>query len=114
MPIPQGGTYDLSVYQGARFTVSFQLLEADGVTPMNLTGYTAVAQIRESPGAEAVMATFQTTVDGPTGTVSLTLPSATTGALKGPGEYDVFLTDAGGEAYLFVQGRVNLDRRVTR
>jgi hypothetical protein len=47
--------------------------------PINLTGYTAEFQVRDQPGGKIVCATVDTTsgivINGPTGTITVTIPS---------------------------------------
>lgn len=112
MPIPQGGVYDITIYQGADYSQVFQLFQPDGVSPYPLTGYTAKAQIRNNAGDTGdPLAEFATEVDGPTGKVTLTLTEVQTAALTKNAAYDVFLI--GPEHVLFLQGAVTVDKRVT-
>lgn len=113
MAIPQGGRYDLRVYQGATFTAEFQIVESDEVTPVPLTGYTAKGQVRLSEASgDALVIDFTTSVTAATGTVKLTLTAAQTATMSGDGFYDVFLTSAT-DTLLFLQGAVTVDKRVT-
>jgi hypothetical protein len=112
MTIPQGGVYDITIYQGADYSETFQLTESDDITPIPLTGFAAKAQVRAKAGAAgAPLAEFATAVDEAEGKVTLALNAAATTALTAPAFYDVFLT--GPETLLFLQGRVTVDKRVT-
>lgn len=112
MTIPQGGVYDITIYQGADYSQAFQLFQPDGVTPIPLTGYTAKAQIRLRPGDTGLpIAEFTATVTPATGIVTLSLTEVQTAALVKEAVYDVFLT--GADSVLFLQGTVTIDKRVT-
>lgn len=82
-------------------------------TPLDLTGYTAVAQIRQTP-ASTTFAAFTCTVDGPTGRVAFRMPSAESDKLVfSEGVWDSFLADASGERYPYAAGRVTIKDDVT-
>ncbi len=112
-PIPQGGKYDLRIYQGATFAIEFQIVESDEVTPVPLTGYTAKGQVRSAEDSgQPLVLDFTTEVVAATGIVRLRLEAAETALLTADGFYDVFLTSAT-DTLLFLQGSVTVDRRVT-
>lgn len=115
MSIPQGGAYDITIFQGGNFTRTFALKESDGTTVRPLTGYSAgQAQMRDRPGGE-LLADFTVDIDEPAGEVTIALTAADTALLVQSGVYDIaLLNDNNIDVILpFVQGRATLDRRVT-
>jgi len=73
--------YNLTIEQGATFSLPLQFLQSDGVTPVNLTGYTFAAKLRLSASDPNVLATFTTTVTPLTGSVVLSLTATETAGL---------------------------------
>jgi len=90
---------DLEIYQGADFEFFIYVLD-DNEAAVDLTGYTAMMEIRPEPGGE-VLSTASTTngkivIDGPTGEVGITLGYADTSLLPaGTWKYDVFIQSPG-------------------
>lgn len=114
MSVPEGGTYDLTIYQGAPFTQTFSLREDDEETIITLNGYTAEAQLRPRPGSETLLATFGCSVDGPNGDVTIELDQDAVDSLTTSGEYDIFLDNglAGGRT-MFLEGKATVNPAVT-
>lgn len=88
-------TYDLAIWTNATFTQQFQYLESDGVTPIDLTGYTAVMDVKASPSSAVIVSLTSSsgvTMDS-TGHINLLLPYSITSTLP-PGiyQYDLILT----------------------
>lgn len=111
MSVPQGGRYNLTLYQGATFTQVFAAREADETTVVPLTGYTARAQMRSQAGG-ALLLEFTAEVDEADGTVTLSATDEETAAVARSGVYDVELVQAG-EVIRFLSGSVRLVREVT-
>lgn len=115
MPIPQGGSYNITIYQGGVFSQSFQLLESDEVTPVPFpAGTIGYAEIRNKPGGD-LLGSFTVVVTPATGTVVISLDSDQTTAILKNGVYDVFLVVPADPTndQLFIQGTITLDKRVT-
>lgn len=51
----QPANLDLAVYKGSTFSKLIQWRASDGVTPINLTGYTARMQIRKTPTSSEIL-----------------------------------------------------------
>jgi hypothetical protein len=112
-PIEQGARWPLDITQGATFSNTFLYKNEDG-TPIDLTGYTAKGQIRAKEDPEATLyADFTCAVDGPGGSLTISLTADETSAIPASGFYDVFLVQ-GASRFLFLQGAVRLDKRVTQ
>jgi hypothetical protein len=72
---------NLQVVRGDTLTV-VSTMTTDGSTPIDITGRTYAMQIRTSPDATAISASFTMNVSDPTnGVVTATLPATATAAL---------------------------------
>ena len=118
------GTYDLCINQGATFEKVFTWTTyTTGPTtagtapqPVNLTGWTAAMQIRAFPLSPTVLydASSDITLGGSAGTISLTIPAATTeGFTWWSGVYDLLLTDPSGNVTRLLSGSVTISPGVT-
>lgn len=71
--------------------------DAAKTTRSDMTGYTAVAEVRRSPDAADVLLTLSTAVNGPQGEVALICPHSQSNIIQWQtGVMDVKLTDPGG------------------
>jgi hypothetical protein len=116
------GTYNLLIYQNATYLLTF--LWTAGVCcgsgtvgatplPVNLTGYTAEMQFKQSPYATAVLydcvASGDIVLGGAAGTITLTIPSSATSTFTWwNGVYDLILISAGGIATPLLSGTVTV------
>ena len=72
----------LYIDQGADFSTGITLYSDNGITPLNLTGYTFTSQMRKSY-ASSTATTFTVTAPNPlTGQIILSLTAVQTAALK--------------------------------
>lgn len=110
------GYLPLKCKQGQTYTRTLRLKRkvAGVLTPVDLTGYTGKMQIRGSAGDPTLLAEATVTVDGPNGTVTLSLTSAQTTALP-PGKlvYDLDITDAAGQNQPLAEGPFRVTAEVT-
>lgn len=83
--------YNLTIVAGDSFSRSVTLKEQDG-TPIDLTGYSALAQVRASASSDTVLATFTTAIDAPNGAVTLSLDTTQTRALGSGAVWDLQLS----------------------
>ena len=89
-------------------------------TPIPLTGYTALMQIRETLESTAVLAELSTAnsriiIDPINFTIAIKLSAAVTGAFTfDSAVYSMELTDNQGTVYPFLSGSVSLTKEVTR
>lgn len=116
-PINSGAmpaNYDLIVYQGDALSFTITVKDSIGAA-VNLTGYTAKAQLKTSYSDGSPIA-FVTTITTPaSGVVSVYLAPATTTALI-PGSayiYDFQLTAPGGDVRTYLKGDVTVLPQVT-
>lgn len=111
-------TRNLTIYQGATFAFSF-VWKSDDVV-VNLAGYTARMQVRESFGSAAILLALTTenggiTITAGEGKVALNCSAADTADLDFiSGLYDIELISGAGIVYRLLQGEVFLSREVTR
>lgn len=116
--------YDLVVEQGADFRLTLLFSDSAHI-PVNLTGFSAAAQMRTNHAAASVLLAFSSSppplatsriwLGGTAGTVILEADADATRALTfRQGVYDVEVTSPTGEVYRLAEGRVTLSREVTR
>lgn len=113
--------FDLHIDQGTTYTQNFIKKLADGVTPQNLTGYTARMMIRAFADSSVVVfdsddEAGSLTVTGAEGKVTINLSDEITGGFPAPftGVYDVELDDGAGVISRLVQGEIIISPNVTR
>lgn len=100
--------FDLEVYQGDTFTFNL-VLKGNGGTPLDLTGWTALAQIKKADGSAGETPALDLTVGTTDGKVTISLSGTETGLLEpgsGPYKYDVQLTDTAGNKRTFIGGTI--------
>lgn len=85
--------------------------------PVNLTGYTARLQVRESADAPTVSldATEYITLGGAAGTIDIEIPAEETSDLEaGRYVYDLEVESGGGEVTTLIAGSLTVTAEVTR
>lgn len=113
--------FQLVIEQGATFIFPVLYLNENG-TPVNLTGYTAKMQIRETYPSDVALVTISTenggiVIDPLIGRLDLTIDADITRALPAPweGVYDVFVyAPTGGPEEKILGGQIIIDPQVTR
>ena len=105
---------NLLVERGANFLVSIVLDDVYGDN-YDLNGFTATSQMRKSYYAANSTASFNTSIDYTTSTVTLSL-AANTSANIAPGlyVYDTILTDGSHNVVRVLEGVVEVSPSVTR
>lgn len=112
-----GKDLDITIYQGK--TMSW-LIVWGGDTPIDLTGYTARMQWRETLESSNFIAEFTTengriTVDPLAGEILISLTASETAALRaGKGYWDLELIDGSGNVSQPQSGRYTIKREITR
>ena len=105
---------NIYIDQGADFSTVISLTDSNS-DALNLTGYSALAQIRKTHGSSTIAATFGTTLTTNTGQVTLTLTDTVTAAMtSGRYVYDVLLTDGSGDKTRVLDGQAVLTPGVSR
>ena len=107
--------YDIELYQGDTF--KFSLVLKNGGTPINITGWTPLAQIKrltDSSPAETPVLT--TTVTGIEGKINIGVDATGTSALDADLEYkyDLQLTDTDGNVRTFIGGKITVTADISR
>ena len=105
---------NIYIDQGADFTTVISLTDSNN-DALNLTGYSAIAQIRKTHGSTTIAATFGTALTTTTGQVTLSLTDAITAAMdSGRYVYDVLLTDGSGDKTRVLEGQAILTPGVSK
>ena len=108
---------NLELYQGDDYSALVTVYEADGTTPVNLTGYTPRAQIRRDVADRAAEVLAEITIaiaDAAGGMLTLALDHDVTVTLSGKLLWDLQLTDSLGGITTILAGAVNVTSEVTR
>jgi hypothetical protein len=100
--------YDITIYQGATFFLGLQYKTGSGV-PVNMSGYTVAAQLwnRTATGKLANFSTPWTSQIS--GAFKMSLSSNVTAGITEQGQYDVIITEPGGDKYYLLQGTAFID-----
>lgn len=114
------GVLNLDCYQGATF--DYTLTWKSAGVPVNLTGYTARMQVRESYDAGTAILALTNgtgiTLGGTAGTIALTAAATATAALDGTPHkqyiYDLELVSGAGVVTRLVEGNFTIYPEVTR
>lgn len=113
------GNYDFTIYQGATFSRVLTWKDQED-TPIDLSGYTARLQARESQDAEEPFLSLTTenggiALGGAAGTVTLSIADGDTADIaEASGVYDLELESAGGTVTRLLQGKILISKEVTR
>ena len=110
------GSLNITVEQGSTFQYPVQIMEADGVTPVDLTGYTFGGMIRLNYNDATPLATFTINeTDLVNGSFAFELTSATTTALSFKrAMYDIEITSPTSVTSRVLEGFVRLSKEVTK
>ena len=112
-------TNNFIIDQGANWFVTFVYKDAAG-TPINITGYTAALQIRDTYADSTTDLSLTSpsggiTITGATGTIAVTATAVQTAAIAaGNYVYDLEITSTGGIVTRLVQGKISVSPQVTR
>lgn len=112
------GHYDLTVEQGATFTVTLTWT-VDG-SPVDLTGYDARAQVRSMVTSASTLVDLTVgdgiTLGGAAGTIALAISATDTAALPAPfaGVWDLEVESGAGVVTRLLAGAVTVTPEVTR
>lgn len=105
--------YDLTVYKRNDFKMFVYFKKVDD-TPVDLTGWTGYAQIRADKDANAeLLATFDVTIEGLDGKVTMVLTDDETNPDGNKGYYDLLMVDDEGFDETYVEGLVTFLDTVT-
>ena len=110
------GILNITIDQGETYTNTNSVFLADGVTAMNLTGYTVASKMRKHYTSTASH-TSNTTITNPAtaGLIDSSLSATETSAITaGYYVYDLEITSSGGVVTRVVEGKVHMKPGVTR
>jgi hypothetical protein len=105
--------YDIVIYQGD--TLTFSMVLKNGATPIDITGWTALAQIKKvSDSTAAETPSLTVTVGTTDGKVTISLSDTGTSALQGATDYkyDVQLSD-GTNKRTFIGGKITVTEDIS-
>jgi len=104
---------NIIIDQGSTFSTTVSVTDEDDL-PINLTGYTANAQMRKHYSS-VISYAFDTSIAANTGVITLAMSSNATNSLTaGRYVYDVEITTSGGSVSRLVEGIVTVTPGVTR
>lgn len=117
--------FDLQIDAGTDFAQSFELTDPMTGAPIDITGYTAQAQIRITYADKDPLLTFTCAIGNTNGTITISLAKTLTANLpfsRPPnqcdqpikGVWDLLLTDTGPKTTRLVRGDVCIFPQVTR
>jgi len=105
---------NIFIDQGTDFSITVDVTDTSGGA-LNMSGYSAAAQIRKTYGSSSVSSTFSTSIAEATGQVTLSLTDTQTTALEsGRYVYDLNVTSGGGQTTRVVEGQAIVTPGVTR
>jgi|TARA_B100001094_G_scaffold327456_1_gene385698 hypothetical protein len=105
---------NIFIDQGTDFSITVDVTDTSGGA-LNMSGYSAAAQIRKTYGSSSVSSTFSTSIAENTGQVTLSLTDTQTTALEsGRYVYDLNVTSGGGQTTRVVEGQAIVTPGVTR
>lgn len=111
--------HNIVIKKGATFTKQLRWKDANGAV-INLTGYTARMQIRETVDSasfiiELTNANSRITLGGALGTITLTISAADTMSIvQNSGVYDLEIVSASGVVTRLIEGEVLITNNATR
>jgi zona occludens toxin (predicted ATPase) len=111
--------YDFEIEQGATLLKPIVWKDSTGAA-VNLTGYTAKMQVRQSTSSDEVLLELSNTngkltITPLTGTVTMVFSAATTADIDWKrGKYDLELTAADGTVTRLIEGEITVSREITR
>ena len=115
----EAGRYDFEISQGTTFRREFVWKDDAGVV-IDITGYTAKMQLRKTKESSVVLHEASTsnsglTITGAQGKVALLITDEQSALFTfSSAYYDLELYSTGGETYRILEGKVRLNKEVTR
>ena len=105
---------NIYIDQGTDFSITVDVTDSAGEI-LELSGYTAAAQIRKTYSSSSVSASFSTSIAESTGQVTLSLTDTqTTGLESGRYVYDLNITSGVGVVTRVIEGQAIVTPGVTR
>jgi hypothetical protein len=105
---------NLYIDQGTDYTITVDVTDSAGDV-LDLTGYTATAQVRKTYTSSSLSATFTTSINAAAGQVTISLTDTQTSALQaGRYVYDLNIESGGGIKTRVIEGQAVVTPGVTR
>lgn len=104
--------YNITIHQGATFELNLQYKDSAGV-PVNMSGCTVAAQLWNRTGTAKLADFTQQWTSQASGIFKLRLASSVTSGITEQGQYDVMVTNAGGDKFYLLQGTASIDLGLT-
>ena len=105
---------NLYIDQGTDYTITVDVTDSAGDV-LDLTGYTATAQVRKTYTSSSLSATFTTSINASAGQVTISLTDTQTSALQaGRYVYDLNIESGGGVKTRVIEGQAVVTPGVTR
>ena len=110
--------YSFVIDQGANWYLTITYKDSTG-TAINLTGYTAAMQFRQTASSATAALSLTTgagiTITGATGTIAIAATAAQTGDMAAAKyDYDLEITASSGVVTRLIQGVATVNAQVTR
>ena len=106
------GNYDITIHQGATFSLNLQYKDAAG-NGVDMSGYTIAGKLSNRLNT-ATVATFTTLfVNQTNGEFKIKLNAATTATMTEECLYDILITEPGGDKFYLLQGRSFINPGIT-
>jgi hypothetical protein len=112
-------SYDFEIEQGSTLLKPIVWKDSTG-TPVNLIGYSAKMQVRQSANADEVLLEMSTSngkisITPQTGTINLIFSATSTAAINWKrGKYDLELTSPSGDVTRLIEGAITVSKEITR
>jgi len=104
------GLYNITVEQGSDYQLTLTCTQDDGGAPINFTGATIYAQIKQQDSAETSVGNFTVTNGGTSGVLTLTLPgSVSVNYVAGIHKYDVLVQYSTNVRQRLIEGYCTID-----
>mgnify|MGYP004002826981 FL=1 len=105
---------NLYIDQGTDYTITVDVTDSAGDV-LDLTGFTATAQVRKTYTSSSLSATFFTSINAAAGQVTISLTDTQTSALQaGRYVYDLNIESGGGIKTRVIEGQAVVTPGVTR
>lgn len=106
------GTYDITLQRRADYSVTLQFKDSTD-TPINLTGWTAAAQVWNQNRTTKYADFIVTYANRSTGTIEIALSDTDTAAFPNEAYYDVLLTNPNGLKEYYLEGIIYVSEGYT-
>lgn len=104
--------YDIIIHQGATFDLGVQYKDSAGI-PVNMSGYIIEAELWNRTGT-VKLADFSLPYEvQASGSFKMRLASNVTSGITEQGQYDLIITEPGGDKYYLLQGTAFIDLGLT-